>query len=399
MLARALPGVPVLVGADRYLSGRLRRAAARRDRPPAGRWVSASGAGARRRSAARWTKTTCATACCRPAGCASRSRPRRAPTRSWSPPNGHGLSDRVRSVVGSRTGVRVRTVARTRRVGSATRRAGSTRSGDGRCCAVAGIARPERFFERSASRRVDGRRHDGLPRSPSFRARRRAAHRERRSRRRAPTRCSRPRRMPCGSRRLAAGGPAAWPSSRSTVTSPSATFADWLRRSASRRTATKRYRASANHESSASNTWPCKTADRARPNALPRRSWSSTGALVGLGCRFVFDRAHRRIAERNVAAAFPARSAGRAAPIVRGAFAHFGRLLFELLKFSTLSPEAMLARVEFEGEERVRAGVRAGQGRAVRDRPFRLLGAAGDGPRAAAPADGRAGARARQPRR
>ena len=44
----------------------------------------------------------------------------------------------------------------------------------------------------------------------------------------------------------------------------------------------------------------------------------------------------------------------------------------------------MLARVEFEGEERVRAGVRAGQGRAVRHRAFRVLGAAGDGARAAA---------------
>ena len=36
-------------------------------------------------------------------------------------------------------------------------------------------------------------------------------------------------------------------------------------------------------------------------------------------------------------------------------FAHFGRLLIVLLKFSTMTPEQMLARVEFEGEERVRA--------------------------------------------
>ena len=66
------------------------------------------------------------------------------------------------------------------------------------------------------------------------------------------------------------------------------------------------------------------------------------------------------------------------------AFAHFGRLLFELLKFSTLSPRQMLARVEFDGEERARARLRAGQGRAVRHRAFRVLGAAGDGARAAA---------------
>ena len=47
---------------------------------------------------------------------------------------------------------------------------------------------------------------------------------------------------------------------------------------------------------------------------------------------------------------------------MRGAFEHFGRLLVELLKFSTLSPEAMLARVEFEGEERVRLAYAQGRG-------------------------------------
>jgi len=47
---------------------------------------------------------------------------------------------------------------------------------------------------------------------------------------------------------------------------------------------------------------------------------------------------------------------------VRAAFKHFGRLLFEVLKFSTLSREAMLARVEFEGEERVRAAHAQGKG-------------------------------------
>ena len=71
---------------------------------------------------------------------------------------------------------------------------------------------------------------------------------------------------------------------------------------------------------------------------------------------------HRRIAQQNVAAAFPARSERERRRIVRGAFAHFGRLLIELLKFSTLSPEAMLARVEFEGEERARLAYAQGRG-------------------------------------
>jgi KDO2-lipid IV(A) lauroyltransferase len=85
------------------------------------------------------------------------------------------------------------------------------------------------------------------------------------------------------------------------------------------------------------------------------------GAFVGL-VFYTADRAHRRVAERNVAAAFPARAPAERRAIVRGAFAHFGRLLFEVLKFSTLAPEAMLARVEFEGEDRVRHAYAHGRG-------------------------------------
>jgi KDO2-lipid IV(A) lauroyltransferase len=96
---------------------------------------------------------------------------------------------------------------------------------------------------------------------------------------------------------------------------------------------------------------------RAMPGPLVDRS----GALVGRAV-YLFDRAHRRVAERNVAAAFPGRSRADHQKIVRGAFAHFGRLLMELLKFSTLPPEAMLARVEFEGEEHVRAAHAQGRG-------------------------------------
>jgi KDO2-lipid IV(A) lauroyltransferase len=43
-------------------------------------------------------------------------------------------------------------------------------------------------------------------------------------------------------------------------------------------------------------------------------------------------------------------------------FRHFGRLLFEMLKFSTLSPAAMLKRVEFEGEDRARLAYAQGRG-------------------------------------
>ena len=96
---------------------------------------------------------------------------------------------------------------------------------------------------------------------------------------------------------------------------------------------------------------------RAMPGTLVDRS----GALLGRAV-YWFDRTHRRVAQRNVAAAFPARSVNEQRQIVRGAFEHFGRLLMELLKFSTLSPDAMLARVDFEGEEHVRAAHAQGRG-------------------------------------
>jgi Kdo2-lipid IVA lauroyltransferase/acyltransferase len=95
--------------------------------------------------------------------------------------------------------------------------------------------------------------------------------------------------------------------------------------------------------------------------AMPGRLVDRAGELLGLAV-YSFDRTHRRVAERNVAAAFPGRSRADHHTIVRGAFAHFGRLLMELLKFSTLSPAEMLARVEFEGEEHVRAAHAQGRG-------------------------------------
>ena len=84
---------------------------------------------------------------------------------------------------------------------------------------------------------------------------------------------------------------------------------------------------------------------RVTPDALVRAG----GTMLGLAF-YTIDRAHRRIAERNLAAAFPSRPARERRAIARAAFAHFGRLLFELLKFSTLSREQMLARVEFDGD-------------------------------------------------
>jgi Kdo2-lipid IVA lauroyltransferase/acyltransferase len=85
------------------------------------------------------------------------------------------------------------------------------------------------------------------------------------------------------------------------------------------------------------------------------------GAALGLAF-YTLDRAHRRIAHQNIAQAFPGRSRRERRAIARGAFVHFGRLLVDLLKFSTLSPKAMLARVEFDGEDRARLAYAQGRG-------------------------------------
>ena len=100
---------------------------------------------------------------------------------------------------------------------------------------------------------------------------------------------------------------------------------------------------------------------RACARLLPFRAVCACGAALGW-LFWHLDARHRRVAAANVAAALPERSPEEHARIVRAAFAHFGRLLFELLKFSTLSSEAMLRRVEFEGDAGVRAAFAEGHG-------------------------------------
>lgn len=94
---------------------------------------------------------------------------------------------------------------------------------------------------------------------------------------------------------------------------------------------------------------------------LPPRVSEAWGGALGRAF-YLLDRRHRRIALDNVAAAFPGRPVSEQRAIVRGAFAHFGRLLLAVLEFSALTPEQMLARVEVEGEDRVRMAHAHGKG-------------------------------------
>jgi Kdo2-lipid IVA lauroyltransferase/acyltransferase len=100
---------------------------------------------------------------------------------------------------------------------------------------------------------------------------------------------------------------------------------------------------------------------RAIVRPLPMPVVLAAGTVLGRAFHAI-DRPHRRLALRNLEAAFPARPEQERAAIARDMFAHFGRLLTVLLKFSTMDPEQMLARVEFEGEDRVTSAHALGKG-------------------------------------
>ena len=94
---------------------------------------------------------------------------------------------------------------------------------------------------------------------------------------------------------------------------------------------------------------------------LPDAAARVLGTALGL-CFYAFDPAHRRLATRQLRAAFPVRSDAECRAIARATFAHFGRLLVVLLKFSTFTADEIRARVEFDGDERVRQALAAGKG-------------------------------------
>jgi Kdo2-lipid IVA lauroyltransferase/acyltransferase len=100
---------------------------------------------------------------------------------------------------------------------------------------------------------------------------------------------------------------------------------------------------------------------RAAVSVLPHAVVRGMGAVLGL-LFYSVDAKHRRVAMTNLAQSFPTRSAAEVRTITREMFKHFGRLLFEMLKFSTLSHAAMLNRVEFEGEDRARLAYAQGRG-------------------------------------
>jgi KDO2-lipid IV(A) lauroyltransferase len=93
------------------------------------------------------------------------------------------------------------------------------------------------------------------------------------------------------------------------------------------------------------------------PMSMVRACGAVLGRLV-----YLVDSSHRRIALDNLAAAFPARPPAERRAIARAMFGHFGSLALELLKFGRYSRHQMLARIDTEGEERVRQAYLRGHG-------------------------------------
>jgi Kdo2-lipid IVA lauroyltransferase/acyltransferase len=98
--------------------------------------------------------------------------------------------------------------------------------------------------------------------------------------------------------------------------------------------------------------------------ALPERAALGLGALGGRAARRL-SRRYRERALTNMRVAFPDWSQDRLDALSRQNFAEMGRIVIEWARHSRLSPEALLARVEFEGLEHLEKAIARGRGALV----------------------------------
>jgi KDO2-lipid IV(A) lauroyltransferase len=88
------------------------------------------------------------------------------------------------------------------------------------------------------------------------------------------------------------------------------------------------------------------------------RAW---GEALGRAAHRVAT-SRRKVAMDNLAHAFPEMPVDERERIVLGMFEHFGRMLLELIRFRTLTPQEMLALTEIDGEEHVLRAYEQGKG-------------------------------------
>jgi len=94
---------------------------------------------------------------------------------------------------------------------------------------------------------------------------------------------------------------------------------------------------------------------------LPEPVTRALGTSIGWAV-YALDWSHRRLAIRQLQAAFPVRTPRECRRIARQTFVHFGRLLIEMLRSSTVAPAALLAQVDVVGADRIRDALAQGKG-------------------------------------
>jgi KDO2-lipid IV(A) lauroyltransferase len=98
--------------------------------------------------------------------------------------------------------------------------------------------------------------------------------------------------------------------------------------------------------------------------ALPERAALGLGALGGRAVRRL-SRRYRERALTNMRIAFPDWSQDRLDALLRQNFSEMGRIVVEWARHARLSPDQLLARVEFEGLEHVEKALARGRGALV----------------------------------
>jgi KDO2-lipid IV(A) lauroyltransferase len=91
------------------------------------------------------------------------------------------------------------------------------------------------------------------------------------------------------------------------------------------------------------------------------RLTSSLGRIMGL-LYFTLIKSHRKMAIANLRRAFPALSAREATQLARQVCIHFGKSALEFLRIPAMSMDEVLHRVEFVGEDNLRAAFTPGKG-------------------------------------
>ncbi|HTT68971.1 MAG TPA: lysophospholipid acyltransferase family protein [Gemmatimonadales bacterium] len=95
---------------------------------------------------------------------------------------------------------------------------------------------------------------------------------------------------------------------------------------------------------------------------LPRAAALATGAALGRLARTPLG-LRREVADRNIAAAFPALSAAERETMARRMYAHFGRVAMDSLRLTAGGARAVVPLMQsFEGEDVLRSAIARGRG-------------------------------------